>query len=223
MERLMTTEEVAEILRIDAVTVRRLVARGELAAYRIAGEFRFTATGVENFIESQRVVLNPATIAQMGKFTERARKVLGLANEEARGYNHREIEPEHLLLAVLRVEDGVGARALGDLQIRLTEVRKLVETAHPADEQPLSDAQIGMSSRGKDTMELAVQEARSMGHHYIGTEHFVLALLRQENSVASLVLQKSGVAYDMARDQIMQILVPEQARGVAGQAPQKEA
>lgn len=215
MERLMTTEDVAEILRIDAVTVRRLVARGELAAYRIAGEFRFTTAGVENFIESQRVVLNPATTVQMGRFTERARRTLDLANKEARDYNHREVGPEHLLLAILRVEDGVGARALSALSVQLAEVRTLIETAHPADKQPLADAQIGMSSQAKDTMELAVQEARGFGHHYLGTEHFVLALLHQEESVAGLVLQKSGVTYEAARNQITQFLNIQQAANPA--------
>lgn len=211
MERLMTTEEVAEILRVEAVTVRRLVSRGELAAYRIAGEYRFTTTGIENFIESQRVVLNPATMVSLGKFTERARKALTLANEEANRYSHREIGPEHLLLAVMRIQDGIGARALSNLQVQLDEVRKLIEMLHPAEEPSLIDGQIGMSSPGKDTLELSVQEARSFGHHHIGTEHFLLALFHQEDSVAGLVLQKSGVTYEAARSQISQLLTANQA------------
>src|SRR5947209_20622216 len=85
MERLLTTEEVAELLRIDPVTVRRLVTRGELIGYRIAGEYRFSEAGVENFVESQRVVvtMEPGPNHPLAKFTERARKVLSLANEEA--------------------------------------------------------------------------------------------------------------------------------------------
>src|SRR2546427_5987562 len=80
MERLLTTEEVAELLRIDPVTVRRLVTRGELVAYRIAGEYRFTPAGIENFVESQRVVVSmaPGPNHPFAKFTERARKVLSL-------------------------------------------------------------------------------------------------------------------------------------------------
>lgn len=206
MEPLMTTEEVAEILRIDAVTVRRLVARGELPAYRIAGEFRFSTTGLESFIESQRVVFNPATTMQMGKFTERARKVLSLANEEARGYNHREVGPEHLLLAVQRVEDSVGARTLRDIGVQPAQVRASIEAAHPVDAQSISGVPIGMSAQGKDTMELAVQEARSLDHHYLGTEHFVLALLRQEDSLAGRVLSATGATYEAARKHIEQTL-----------------
>src|SRR3981081_52793 len=83
MERLLTTEEVAELLRIEPVTVRRLVTRGELVGYRIAGEYRFTPAGVENFVESQRVIVNtpPGPNHPMARFTDRARKVLSLANK----------------------------------------------------------------------------------------------------------------------------------------------
>src|SRR2546425_2052240 len=88
MERLLTTEEVAELLRIDPVTVRRLVTRGELIGYRIAGEYRFTEAGVENFVESQRVVVSmaPGPDHPLARFTERARKVLSLATVEAYRY-----------------------------------------------------------------------------------------------------------------------------------------
>lgn len=88
MERLLTTEEVAELLRIDPVTVRRLIMRKELAAYRIAGEFRFAPSDLERFLESQRVVPNIAENQFGDKFTDRARRVLSLASEEARQSNH---------------------------------------------------------------------------------------------------------------------------------------
>jgi excisionase family DNA binding protein len=99
MERLLTTEEVADLLRIDPVTVRRLVTRGELVAYRIAGEYRFTPSEVETFVKSQRVVVSmpPGPNHPMAKFTERARRVLSLANEEAHQYNHDGVGPEHML------------------------------------------------------------------------------------------------------------------------------
>src|SRR5258708_16707739 len=92
MERLLTTEEVAELLRIDPVTVRRLIMRGELTAYRIAGEYRFTPADVEKFLESQRVVVDIRSKNQFGdKFTDQVRRVLSLASEEARQYNHTSI------------------------------------------------------------------------------------------------------------------------------------
>src|ERR1700694_2714999 len=166
MERLLTTEEVAELLRIDPVTVRRLVMRGELTAYRIAGEYRFTEAGVESFVESQRVVVNmaPGPNHPMAKFTERARKVLSLANEEAYRYHHDGVGTEHLLLGLMSEWEGVGARVLNRLQVQPSDVRAQIETLHPVGEQPVGDGQLGMAQQGKASLELAVQEARTFGH-----------------------------------------------------------
>ena len=211
MERLLTTEEVAELLRIDPVTVRRLVTRGELIAYRIAGEYRFAPAGVENFVESQRVVVSmgPGPNHPLAKFTERVRKVLSLANEEAYRYNHDGVGTEHMLLAIMIEREGVGARALNRLQVQPGEVREQIETLHPAGEQPVGDGQLGMTAQGKASIELAVQEARSLGHHYIGTEHLLLGLLLEEEGLASQVLLKSGVALEGTRDVIKQLLAAE--------------
>ncbi len=212
MERLLTTEEVAELLRIEPVTVRRLVTRGELIGYRIAGEYRFTQAGVENFVESQRVVVSmgPGPNHPLARFTERARKVLSLANEEACRYHHDGVGPEHVLLAIMSEGEGVAARALNELQVQPSQVRAQIEALHPAGEQPVGDGQIGMTSQGKGSIELAVQEARSLGHHYIGTEHLLLGLLREEESLASQILLKSGVTLDKARELVKQLLASEQ-------------
>ena len=212
MERLLTTEEVAELLRIDPVTVRRLVTRGELIGYRIAGEYRFTLTGVESFVESQRVVvtMEPGPNHPLAKFTERARKVLALANEEAYRYHHDSVSTEHMLLAIMSEGEGVAARVLDRLQVRPSEVRTQIETLHPAGEQPVGDGQIGMTQQGKASIELAVQEARSFGHHYIGTEHLLLGLLREEPELASQVLLKPGVTVEKVRMLVKQVLAGEQ-------------
>jgi excisionase family DNA binding protein len=208
MERLLTTEEVAELLRIDPVTVRRLVTRGELVAYRIAGEYRFTEAGVENFVESQRVVVSmaPGPNHPLAKFTERARKVLALANEEAYRYHHDGVGTEHVLLAIMSEWEGVGARVLNRLQVQPGDVRKQIEMLHPAGEQPVGDGQIGMTQQGKASLELAVQEARSLGHHYIGTEHLLLGLLREEEGLGGQVLREAGVTLDKARELVKQVL-----------------
>src|SRR5438876_4704992 len=119
VERLLTTEEVAELLRIDPVTVRRLIGRGELTAYRIAGEYRFTPADLEKFIESQRVVVDIRSKNQFGdKFTDQARKVLSLASEEARQYNHTGIGTEHVLLAIMSEDEGIAVNALAQLQVQ---------------------------------------------------------------------------------------------------------
>lgn len=211
MERLMTTEEVAELLRLDAVTVRRLVARGELPAYRIAGEYRFTPSGLVNFVESQKIGVSKVPTNQFDKFTQRARTVLSMANEEARRYNHNGIGTDHILLAIMSEGEGIAAKALSQLHVQQEEVRKQIEELHPAGEQP-ADGPIGVTPRGKDSIELAVQEARLLNHHYLGTEHLLLGLLREEEDIGGQVLRNSGVTLEEMRKVIKQILAARQTQ-----------
>src|SRR2546421_10821671 len=215
MERLLTTEEVAELLRIDPVTVRRLVTRGELIAYRIAGEYRFTPAGVKDFVENQRVVVSmgPGPNHPYARFTERARKVLSLANEEAYRYHHDGVGTEHVLLAIMSEWEGVGARVLNRLEVRPGEVREQIEALHPAGEQPVGDGQIGMTQQGKASLELAVQEVRSRGHHYLGTEHLLLGLLREEGGLGSQGLLRAGATPEKAREVVKEVLAAEQKTG----------
>ena len=208
MERMLTTEEVAELLRIDAVTVRRLATRGELTAYRIAGEYRFTPAGVESFVESQRikVAIAPGPDHPLAKFTKRARKVMSLANEEAFHYHHEGVGTEHILLAIIDEGEGIGAMALHRLQVQPGEIRAQIEKLHPLGEQSISKVQPGMTLQGKQSIELAVQEAQALGHHYLGTEHLLLGLLREEESLANQVLSNAGVTLEKTRELIQQIL-----------------
>ena len=211
MERLMTTEEVAELLRIDAVTVRRLIGRGELPAYRVAGEYRFAPADLEKFLESQRVVVDMRPKNQSNdKFTDQARRVLSLASEEARQYQHTGVATEHMLLAIMSEDEGIAVKALAQLQVQPGQVRAQIETLHPAGEQPVGNGQLGMTAPGKESIELAVQEARSFGHHYIGTEHLLLGLLREEKEPGGQVLRKLGVTPEKARKIIKQLLAEEQ-------------
>lgn len=211
MERMLTTEEVAELLRVDAVTVRRLATRGELTAYRIAGEYRFTPSGVENFVESQRIKIDslPGPDHPMAKFTKRAKKVMSLANEKAIHYNHKGVGTEHILLAIIDEGEGIGAKALERLQVQPGEVREQIEKLHPAEEQPIPQRQLGMAPQGKQCLELAVREAQSLGHHYLGTEHLLLGLLHEEESLAYQVLSSTGVTLEKARELIKQLLAKQ--------------
>ena len=208
MERMLTTEEVAELLRIDAVTVRRLATRGELTAYRIAGEYRFTPAGVESFVESQRIKVGMVSGPDhpLAKFTKRARKVMSLANEEASHYHHDGVGTEHILLAIIREGEGIGAIALNNLQVQPDDIRAQIEKLHPSGEQPIDKGQPGMTLQGKQSIELAVQEAQALGHHYIGTEHLLLGLLREEESLANQVLSSAGVTLEKTRELIQQLL-----------------
>lgn len=211
MERLLTTEDVADLLRIDPVTVRRLVTRGELIASRIAGEYRFTATNVERFVESQQVVVNASPKNLFAKFTERARKVLSIANEEAYQYQHDGVGTEHILLGIMSEGEGIAALVLLDmLQIPASEIRKQIEELHPAGEQPVGDGQLGMTPLGKESLEQAVQEAHLLNHHYIGTEHLLLGLLHEEEGIAGQILREAGITLEETRSHVKQLLATKQ-------------
>ena len=209
MERLLTTEEVAELLRIDPVTVRRLIGRGELTAYRIAGEYRFTEADLEKFLESQRVVVDIRSKNQFGdKFTNQARNVLALASEEARRYNHTGVGTEHLLLALMSEGEGIAVKALAQLQVQENEIRQQIETLHPEEHDHAAvEGMIGVTAQGKESLELTVQEARGLDHHYLGTEHLLLGLLREEEGLGGQVLRQAGVSLEKTREVIKHLLV----------------
>src|SRR4051812_35996538 len=119
---------------------------------------------------------------RFNKFTERARKVLTLAEEEARRFNHNYIGTEHILLGLVREGDGVAARVLANLGMELPKVRSAVEFVVGRGQQMVV-GELGLTPRAKQVIELAVAEARSLNHAYIGTEHLLLGILRQGDSI----------------------------------------
>src|SRR5919199_3774064 len=139
------------------------------------------------------------------KFTERARKVLQLAQEEAQRFNHNYIGTEHLLLGLVREGEGVAAKVLGNLGIELTKVRSAVEFIIGRGERQVM-GEIGLTPRAKKVIELAVDEARRLGHHYIGTEHLLLGLIREGEGVAAGVLERLGVSLERVRTQTVKVL-----------------
>src|SRR3954468_9145163 len=139
------------------------------------------------------------------KFTERARKVLTLAQEEAQRFNHNYIGNEHLLLGLVREGDGVAARVLSNMGVQLPKVRSAVEfIIGRGDQAPTGD--IGLTPRAKKVIELAVDEARRLNHHYIGTEHLLLGLVREGEGIAAGVLESLGVNLEKVRAQVMQVV-----------------
>src|SRR5450755_1573206 len=139
------------------------------------------------------------------KFTERARKVLQLAQEEAQRFNHNYIGTEHLLLGLVREGEGVAAKVLANLGVELNKVRSAVEFIIGRGDRTVA-GDIGLTPRAKKVIELAVDEARRLNHHYIGTEHLLLGLLREGDGVAAGVLEKLGVTMEKARTEVLQIL-----------------
>ena len=112
------------------------------------------------------------------KFSERARRVLSLAQEEAQHFNHNYIGTEHVLLGLVREPEGVGTRVLISMGIDLSKVRSAVEFIIGRGEKPTT-GDVGLTPRAKKVIELAVDEARQMSHQYIGTEHLLIGVLRE--------------------------------------------
>ena len=132
------------------------------------------------------------------KFSERARRVLSLAQEEAQRFNHNYIGTEHILLGLVRETDGVAAKVLANLGVELNKVRSAVEFIIGRGERS-PGGEIGLTPRAKKVIELAVDEARRLNHHYIGTEHLLIGLMREGEGVAAGVLESLGVNLDKVR------------------------
>ncbi len=149
------------------------------------------------------------------KFSERARRVLTLAQEEAQRFNHNYIGTEHILLGLVRETEGVVARVLVNLGIDLNKVRAAVEFIIGRGEKQVQ-GEIGLTPRAKKVIELAVDEARRMNHSYIGTEHLLAGLLREGEGVASGVLESLGVTLEKVRAETHRVLSQNAPSGGQG-------
>jgi len=158
---------------------------------------------------------------KMERFTQRARRVLSLAQEEAERMQHSYIGTEHLLLGLMREEGGVAGRVLRDLGLEQSRVEELVERLTRASTRT-TPTQLDLSPGTKKVLELAVDEARRMGHHYIGTEHLLLGLVRQSEGVAIDVLKRLGVSPEEVRRQTRRVLQesPLQTQSQTEERPQ---
>jgi ATP-dependent Clp protease ATP-binding subunit ClpC len=155
------------------------------------------------------------------RFTERARQVVVLAQEEARSLKHNYIGTEHLLLGLLREEEGVAARVLDGLEVTVEEVRAAVVRIVGQGEE-VSTGQIPFTPRAKKVLELALREALSLGHNYIGTEHILLGLIREDEGVAARILLDLDAEPDKIRNEVMRALSGPTRRG-AGSGEGKKA
>jgi ATP-dependent Clp protease ATP-binding subunit ClpC len=151
------------------------------------------------------------------RFTDRARRVIVLAQEEARLLNHSSIGTEHLLLGIVHEGQGVAARTLESLDVTLAAVRHATER----EVKPGTSATVGMATftpRAKDALEKALRESLQLGHNYIGTEHILLGLLREADSVAAKILIGLGATFEGVRERVIAVLadrpVPPDESGV---------
>jgi ATP-dependent Clp protease ATP-binding subunit ClpA len=139
------------------------------------------------------------------RFTDRARRVMVLAQEEARLLDHNYIGTEHLLLGLIHEGEGVAAQALESLGVSLPAVRQQVEQIIGRGQQPPS-GRIPFTPRAKKVLELSRREALAMGHNYVGTEHILLGLIREGDGVAAQVLVRMGADLNRVRQQVIRIL-----------------
>jgi len=146
------------------------------------------------------------------KFSERARRVLTLAQEEAQRFNHNYIGTEHLLLGLVREGEGVAAKVLANLGVELNKVRSAVEFIIGRGDRAVL-GEIGLTPRAKKVIELAVDEARRLNHGYIGTEHLLLGLVREGEGIAAGVLESLGVNLERVRAETTRILAQNQPQG----------
>jgi ATP-dependent Clp protease ATP-binding subunit ClpC len=144
------------------------------------------------------------------KFTERARKVLQLAQEEPKRFNHNYIGTEHLLLGLVREGEGVAAKVLANLGVELNKVRSAVEFIIGRGDRTVT-GDIGLTPRAKKVIELSVDEARRLNHHYLGREHLPLGLVREGEGIAAGVLESLGVSLDKVRSQVIYVLNQSQS------------
>jgi ATP-dependent Clp protease ATP-binding subunit ClpC len=151
------------------------------------------------------------------RFTDRARRVVVLAQEEARMLNHNYIGTEHILLGLIHEGEGVAAKALESLSISLDAVRQQVEEIIGQGQQAPS-GHIPFTPRAKKVLELSLREALQLGHNYIGTEHILLGLIREGEGVAAQVLVKLGADLNKVRQQVIQLLNGYQSKEPAGTA-----
>jgi excisionase family DNA binding protein len=240
MEHFMTSEEIAELLHVDPVTIRRLINKGELSAYRIGADYRFAPSDLQDYLQRQRISAqaqhesgtsssNPLDqftqllrkiiqgkhttpsdlVGRFDLFTKRARHVLNLAQEEAQRFQHTYIGTEHLLLGLVREEEGVASQVLRNLGIEVDQVRHAIEAIIGRGERIVL-GEVGLTPRTKKVIEFAMDEARRLTHHFIGTEHLLLGLLREGDGIAAGVLENFGLHLEQVRTETLRVLREKQ-------------
>src|SRR5262245_28320112 len=153
------------------------------------------------------------------RFTERAQRVILIAQEEAKRLNHDYVGTEHILLGLIALGEGVAAQVLSNLGVDLRRVRAEIEKIVGTGDNVMLLGEIPFTPRAKKVLELAVEEAQNMGHSHVGTEHLLLGLIREEEGVAAQVLENLGVRLDIVREEVISLL----GEGQPGPAPQAPA
>src|SRR6266487_3109279 len=152
------------------------------------------------------------------RFTDRARKVMALANQEAQRFNHEYIGTEHILLGLVKEGSGVGANVLKNLDVDLRKVRLEVEKLVKSGPDMVTMGKLPQTPRAKKVIEYAIEEARNLNHNYVGTEHLLLGLLREHDGVAAQVLMNLSLKLEEVREEVLNLL----GAGVETEEPTQE-
>src|SRR5277367_5191843 len=140
------------------------------------------------------------------RFTDRARKVMQLANQEAQRFNHEYIGTEHVLLGLIKEGSGVAANVLKNLDVDLRKIRLEVEKLVQSGPDMVTMGKLPQTPRAKKVIEYSMEEARNLNHNYVGTEHILLGLLREQEGVAAQVLMNLGLKLEDVREEVLSLL-----------------
>src|SRR6266568_2514574 len=150
------------------------------------------------------------------RFTDRARKVMQLANQEAQRFNHEYIGTEHILLGLVKEGSGVAANVLKNLDIDLRKIRLEVEKIVQSGPDMVTMGKLPQTPRAKKVIEYSIEEARNLNHNYVGTEHLLLGLLREQEGVAAQVLMNLGLKLEDVREEVLNLLGHNMDSGESG-------
>ncbi|MDE0737197.1 MAG: AAA family ATPase, partial [Pirellulaceae bacterium] len=156
------------------------------------------------------------------RFTDRARKVMQLANQEAQRFNHEYIGTEHVLLGLVKEGSGVAANVLKNLDVDLRKIRLEVEKLVQSGPEMVTMGKLPQTPRAKKVIEYSMEEARNLNHNYVGTEHILLGLLREQEGVAAQVLMNLGLKLDEVREEVLNLLGHGLEEGEGGERPDRE-
>src|SRR5204862_3866689 len=174
--------------------------------------------------QEQRPVRETSEIlpAMYERFTDRARKVMQLANQEAQRLNHEYIGTEHILLGLVKEGSGVAANVLKNLDVDLRKIRLEVEKLVQSSPEVGTPGKLPQTPRAKKVIEYSIEEARNLNHNYVGTEHLLLGLLREQEGVAAQVLMNLGLRLEDVREEVLNLLGHnmETDEGGGGNAPE---
>jgi ATP-dependent Clp protease ATP-binding subunit ClpC len=157
------------------------------------------------------------------RFTDRARKVMQLANQEAQRFNHEYIGTEHILLGLVKEGSGVAANVLKNLDVDLRKIRLEVEKLVQSGPEMVTMGKLPQTPRAKKVIEYSMEEARNLNHNYVGTEHILLGLLREQEGVAAQVLMNLGLKLDEVREEVLNLLGHGLEEGEGGERPERES